>query len=126
MDDFSDLSEEEIQQLIDLGVIDDENTTLDKQMKYAQAMRNKAGPDMRGNGRVMVAANPLEFAVQAYQGYQSGKEIKDIKARQEQLLQKQSAGRNTFLKGLRGKNQQMNQDPYSGYGPKPYDPEEIT
>jgi hypothetical protein len=125
MDDFSDLSEEEIQQLIDLGIIDDETGMLDKQMKYAQSMRNAPGPEMRGNGRVMVAGNPLEFAAQAWQGIRSGNEIKDIKARQEELLRKQSAGRQTFLKGLRGKNQQMQQDPYAGYGPQPYDPEEI-
>jgi hypothetical protein len=115
MDDFLDLenmSEEEIAQLMELGILDDQGNILDKQLAQAQAVRNAPGPEGRDSGRVYTAANPLEHIVNAAQGIKAGREIEDIAKKQEELLAQQTAGRKTFLDALRKK-------PMQGLGPMP-------
>lgn len=115
MDDFEDLTEEEIAQLMELGIIDDQMSTLDKQMSMAQSIRDRPGPEMRGNHRVQTAANPLEFVGQGIQQYKANKQLEDIANKQGALLDKQMAGRQAFLKGLRGPQRPP------GLGPMPQD-----
>lgn len=112
-DDFSDLSEEQIQQLMDLGIIDDEQSILDKQLKTANSVRYSAGPEMRSNGRVSTAANPLEFAVHAYQGYKAGKDADAIAKQQQELLKRQVEARAAYTKNLYGRSNP------GGLGPMP-------
>lgn len=94
------MSEEEIQQLIALGIIPDKQSDIKDQIAQAQALRQKV-PEMRGNGRVQVAANPLEFLGQGIQNYKAGKTIEDLRKKQEELLQQQVAGRGKFFQALR-------------------------
>lgn len=95
------LSEEEIQHLMELGVIPSKQTLLQQQMDRANALRDTEGPQMRGNNRVQTAANPLEFAVAAYKGYQANKDVKKLEQQQAAQLQKQVDGRSLFLRKLR-------------------------
>ena len=103
MEGFEGLTEEQLQQLIELGVIPDEQGYLAEQMQQANAVRNMAGPEMRGNGRVQVAANPLEFLGQGIQKYQAGNDLKEIGQKRRTLLDKQVAGRKALLDAIRGK-----------------------
>lgn len=118
MDDFLDLeglSEEELQQLMDLGVLDDQGNLLGEQLAQAQAVRNSPGPEGRDSGRVYTAASPIEHAVHAWQGIKAGKDIEKIGQQQQGLLAEQGAGRKTFLDALRRKKL----TPMQGLGPMP-------
>lgn len=105
MEGFEGLSEEQLQQLIELGVIPDQQDALSEQYMQANAVRNSAGPEVRGNGRVMVAANPLEFLASGVQKYQAGKDIQEIGKKREDLMDKQTAARKALLDALRGSGQ---------------------
>jgi hypothetical protein len=99
------VSDEELQQLMALGIIPDQQSNIKEQMAQANALRQNK-PEMRGNGRVMVAANPLEFLGQGIQNYKAGKDLKELKKQQDALLQQQVAGRGAFYKALRRPGQQ--------------------
>jgi hypothetical protein len=102
MEGFEGLTEEQLQQLIELGIIPDQQNALSEQAAQANAIRNRAGPEMRGNGRVMVAANPLEFLADAGMKYKAGKDLKEIDTKRETLLDKQVMARKALLDALRG------------------------
>lgn len=106
---MDELSDEDINMLIALGVAPDKSKSLDEQLATAQQLRQKAmaGPEMRGNGRVMVAANPLEFLGSALKSRQYGQEIGDIRSQQDALMNQQTAARQAFLRALRNKQPQM-------------------
>lgn len=105
MEGFEGLTEEQLQQLIELGTFDDEQQQLSEQMARAAAIRGMVAPEMRGNGRVMVAANPLEFLSQGIQKYQAGKEMKDIDTRRGEIRTKQKTARQALLDALRGRQE---------------------
>lgn len=113
MDDFENLSDEEIQQLLDLGILDEESANLQKQYDQAAMLRNREMPGMRYAGRVAVAANPLEFLTQAYQGYRAGQDMDELRRQQQALLQQKTQGRKTFFDAVRGRPKM------AGYGPMP-------
>ena len=53
---------------------------LEKQLEQANALRETAMPEMRGNGRVQTAANPLEFigaGIKQYKGMKKSKELEE-------------------------------------------------
>lgn len=107
MDDFldlEDLSEEEIAQLMELGILDDQQGILSDQLAQAQAMRNAPGPQGRDSGRVYTAASPIEHAVHVYQGYKAGQDIKELADKQNAILDQQLQGRKSFLDALRRRN----------------------
>jgi len=56
-----------------------ERDLLKEQMAQAQALRDVPAPEMRGNGRVQTAANPLEFIGRGIQQYRQGKEVRDLR-----------------------------------------------
>lgn len=96
---MDEMSDEDIQALIELGIIPEQQQALQGQLEQAQLLRDKslAGPEMRGNHRVQTAANPLEFLVSGIQGYRAGKDIKSLQEQQAALLRQQATGRNKFI-----------------------------
>lgn len=102
-DPLEELSEEELQQLMELGVIPSKQDALAQQLSQATAIRNRQGPQSREAGRVVVAANPLEFAVHAYEGIQAKKDIEKLRKEQSDLLDEQVRGRSQFLRAMYGK-----------------------
>lgn len=99
--DAEELTDEQIRQLMELGIIPDQQSALQDQMRMAQELRYNNAPEMRGNGRVQTAANPLEFLAAGMQSYKAGKELEEIKKRQAELLDKQVQGRSLYYKNLR-------------------------
>lgn len=97
------LSEEDLQQLMDLGVIPQKQDALAVQLAQATKLRNQQGPQGRDSGRVYTAASPLEHIAHAAQGIQAGREMKRIGQQQEQLAKDQVAGRTAFLRAMYGK-----------------------
>jgi hypothetical protein len=59
-----------------------ENDSLGEQLARAEALRNVAAPEMRGNGRVQTAANPMEFIGRGITQYRQGRKMQDIEGRQ--------------------------------------------
>ena len=114
-DGTEEMTDEELEQLMALGIIPDQQSALEKQMAIAQELRHGKGPEMRGGGGgYQTAANPLEFLASGLEKRKAGKEIDDLRARQEAMLQQQVQGRKLFYQNLRGKKPQ---DP--GLGPMP-------
>lgn len=105
MDDFSDLTDEDIQALMELGVIPEQSQGLQSQMEQAQYLRNRKGPQGTDTGRVYVAANPLEHLAHALTGIKAGKELDRLRGEQQDLLSQQVAGRKLFFDKLRGPQQ---------------------
>lgn len=96
--DLENMTPEEIEQLVQLGIIPEQMSSMDRQYKQAAALRNTQMPGMEGNGRVMVAASPLAHLAAGVEKYQGHKQMKDIETRQNQLLKDQAAARNLYLK----------------------------
>lgn len=95
---MDDLTDEDIQELIRLGVIPDQQAALGGQLEQAQMLRDRsmAGPEMRGNSRIQTAANPLEFLVSGLQGYRANKDIKSLQEQQAELIRQQATGRGKY------------------------------
>lgn len=98
--DFSNLSEEDIQQLMELGIIPDQMQGLQTQMESAQKLRDRRAPQGTDTGRVYVAASPLEHAAYAMQGIKAGKDLDRLRAQQQALLEKQVSGRSRFFNSM--------------------------
>lgn len=101
MDDFQNLSEEDIQQLMELGIIPDQLESLSSQIKTAQGLRDRRAPQGTDTGRVYVAASPLEHLSYALQGIKAGKDINKARAEQQKLLAEQVRGRGMFFNRMR-------------------------
>jgi hypothetical protein len=104
--DDSGLSDDELQQLTQLGIIPGEQGDLQNQLKLAQALRYSEGPGMSGNwnSRVQTAPSPLAVLNSAAQNVQGGLQMGQIHQKQAQLRQQQAAGRLMMAKLLRGRN----------------------
>jgi hypothetical protein len=96
--DLENMSPEEIEQLVALGIIPEQMSSMDRQYKQAAALRNTQMPGMEGNGRVMVAASPLAHLSAGVDRYLGNKQMKGIEGKQDQLLKEQAAARNLYLK----------------------------
>lgn len=108
-----DFSDEELQQLMELGIIPDQQSMMQDQMRMAEKLRYGSMPEMRQGGRVQTAANPLEFLAAGLQGHKAGKQIEELKRKQDEMLQKQVSGRKLFYKGLRQPGIQQEPQPYT-------------
>lgn len=97
MEDLNNLSEDDIQQLMQLGVAPDQLDMLKTQMESAQKLRDRKAPQGYDTGRVYVAASPLEHLAYAMQGIKAGKEIDRDRAAQQKILAQQVRGRSTFF-----------------------------
>lgn len=101
MDDLSNLSEADIMQLMELGIIPPQLEDLKQQMSLAQNIRDREAPGGTYAGRVYVADSPLKHAAFALQGIKAGKDIDKARLEQQKLLAKQVAGRGTFFNKYR-------------------------
>jgi hypothetical protein len=97
MDDFSNLSEEDIQQLMELGIAPDQLESLNTQIASAQKLRDRRAPQGTDTGRVYVAASPLEHLAYAMQGIKAGKDIDKSRAEQQKILAQQVRGRGLYF-----------------------------
>lgn len=105
------LSEEELQQLMDLGVIPQKQDALALQLAQATKLRNAPGPEGRDSGRVYTAASPLEHIAYAAQGIKAGRDMERVQKAQEELMKEQVSGRSQFLKMMYGKKPPIPTDP---------------
>lgn len=94
--DPSGLTEEEIQQLIAMGVIPDQQDAIGQQMAQAQALRHGPGPQGRQTNAAFVAANPLEFVGDFMTKRDAAKDIEDLKRQQEELLRQRTEGMGVY------------------------------
>lgn len=90
---ISQLPPEVLKQLIDMGTITEEQAMLQGQMEQANQLRNTASPEMRGNGRVMVAANPLEHLGAGMQRYAGQQQQAANTTKQDALIEQLRTGR---------------------------------
>lgn len=98
MDDLSiqELSDEDLAKLVAMGAIPEEQAALAKQIQQAQMLQQRAGPEMRGNGRVQTAANPLEFVGAGLQQYAGMRKEKAAQAQMDALRKQQMQGRQLY------------------------------
>lgn len=116
--DLNNISDEQLQMLMQLGVIPEEQGLLQDQIAAAQALRDRAGPQGREAGRTFVAANPLEHIGDFMQKRNAGKELDALRAQQKGLLDKQAEARADFYRLLRGTAPGA-MPPNTKYGPQP-------
>lgn len=107
------MSDEELEQLMALGIIPDQQGALEKQMALAEQLRYRNAPEMRQGSRVSTAAHPLEFIANGIEGYRAGKQLDELRKKQEELLQQQVQGRKLFYQNLRRRPRD------EGLGPMP-------
>jgi hypothetical protein len=101
--DMSQLSEEDLQKLISLGMIDENMAENARQMAMQEGLRYGAAPEGRDSGRVYTAANPLEHVGSLLQKYNANKEMKNLKTERGVMQGQQTAGKGMFWDLLRGK-----------------------
>lgn len=113
--DLEGLSPEMIQQLIELGVIDEQKGDIGAQLQQANSIRNSPLPEGRDSGRVYTAAHPLEFAATAAKSIMAGKDAKALQQKQAALLDKQNQARQMYVNQLlqRGQQRDMGMGPGS-------------
>lgn len=97
---MQDLSDEDLAQLIQLGVIPEEQAQLLKQQQQAQMLQQRPGPEMRSNGRVQTAANPLEFIGAGLQQYAGIRKEKQALEKLDELRKQQVQGRQLYADKL--------------------------
>lgn len=102
MDGFENLSDEDIQALMELGVIPDQQKGLDEQIATAQSIKDRKSPQGRtvGPSGVYVASSPLEHAVYAAQGIMAGRDMDKRRKEQQDLLIKQIKGRSKYFQKM--------------------------
>jgi hypothetical protein len=122
---LEDLSPEDLQKLVDLGVIDDNMLENARQMKLAEQLRYQAAPEGRQAGRTYVAASPLEHIGAGMEKYAAMKRMKELETARAGMGQQQTAGRSTYWDVLRGKKRgwtpEMQTPDFSGIQPPQVD-----
>lgn len=104
MDDLENLSDDQVQQLIALGIIPDEQNALQQQIEQAQALRDAQAPQgSYSRSGIYVAASPLEHIARAAQGIKAQHDLKKLYEQQQGLFGEQVAGRQTYLDALRNR-----------------------
>lgn len=101
--DLSNMSEEELQQLVALGVIDENMAENARQMALQEGLRYGDMPEGRDSGRVYTAANPLEHVGKLMQQYNAQKKMDQLGKERVDMGKQQTAGRGTYWDLLRGK-----------------------
>lgn len=98
MDELSiqDLSDEDLQKIIAMGGIPEEQAALQKQLEQARLLQGTPLPEMRGNGRVQTAANPMETIGALIQQYAGMKKGRELESKADALRKQQMQGRQLF------------------------------
>jgi hypothetical protein len=103
------MSEEELQKLVELGVIDDNMAENARQMRLAEELRYATPtPEGRQAGRVYVASNPLEHIGKGMQQWNAQKRMDELEKERAGMGQQQTAGRQSYwdiIRGMRRKPQ---------------------
>lgn len=92
---MDDLSPEVLQQLIELGVIPEEQAQLLKQMQSAQQLRDTPIPKGGMAGRVYVA-DPLGSMAAGVDRYMGNKQMNKLSGEYDQTMDKQTAARTKY------------------------------
>lgn len=110
---FEGLSDEDIQALMELGVLPDQQKSLDDQITTAQTIRDRKAPRGQtvGPDNVYVASSPLEHAAYAAQGIMAGRDIKNARLQQQEILAKQIKGRASYFQKMMAAKGQGGMDP---------------
>lgn len=99
------LTDEQVQQLMALGIIPDEQGQLQKQMDQAESIKTAAAPQGGySRGGVYTAASPLEHIARVMQGIKAGKDLDKLYQKQQDLFQQQVSGRQSYFDAIRGRN----------------------
>jgi hypothetical protein len=91
---------EQLQMLMELGIIPEQLDEMQMQMKQAMALRDRGGPEGRSAGRTYVAANPMEHIGEFMQKRNAKKELEALKAQTEALRQQQATSRGMYANQL--------------------------
>lgn len=113
---MGDMTDEELDELVGLGVIGDDIAENIRQRRVAEELRYRAGPEGRQAGRTYVAANPMEHIGEAMQKYTAHKDMRRLDEERKVLGVDQTTGRRTFWDLLRRKKPGMRE-----LGPGPED-----
>lgn len=104
MDDLENLSDDQIQQLISLGVIPEQQDALQQQIKQAESLRDAQAPQgSYSRGGIYVAASPLEHIARVMQGLKAKNDLKGLYQQQQDQFGQQVQGRQAFLDALRNR-----------------------
>lgn len=99
-----DLTPEELELLMSLGIAPEELDQIGKQQEIADALRYMSAPEGTQAGRVYVAANPLEHIGRVAQMYQGKKMSEDLKGQREEVYDRMSRGRGKYWDIIQGNN----------------------
>lgn len=99
---LEDMTEEDLQKLVELGVIDEQMAENQRQMRLAEELRFQKGPEGRQAGRTYVAANPLEHLGTGIQQWQAQKRMGELEKQRGEMGQQQTEGRKSYWDVLRG------------------------
>lgn len=110
------MSADQLQQLVALGVIPDKQRALDQQMELANQLRTTPMPKGQMAGRVFVG-DPLGALAAGVERYQGNKQLKKLRGKQDELLNKQNAARMAYVQALRGQQAQPQGAPPGGMTP---------
>jgi hypothetical protein len=100
--DTSNMSEEDIQKLVELGVLDEDMAENKRQMELADKLRYAEAPEGRNSGRVYTAANPLEHVGHLMQQYRAGKKEEELEKARVGIGEKQTSARKSYWDMIRG------------------------
>ncbi len=117
---INELTDEQIEQLIALGVVPDELEESETQLTRAHALQdvpNAAGTNVR-NG-IYVASNPLEHFGVGMQRYKGIQREKEALARADALRRQQTEGRLSYLRALQAAGQRTGPSNTGGAAPMP-------
>lgn len=105
--DLSDLSDDDIRQLVALGVIPDQQKQMQGQVAQAYALRN-SGLNSLGQasyaGRRVVAPGPLATLGGLAKAYMGNMQLQQLQDKYGSQASQQIAGRLAFINALRRKN----------------------
>lgn len=112
------LTEEQIEEIMQLGALEGQRGLADTQYQQAQALRGQRGPRGRWMGRIYRHAHPLEHISHGVDRVMGSIEAEKQMRRQEEILQRQGQLRaGVFAKLLQGQKQQ--QPPTGAMSPVP-------
>ena len=116
-------SPQQIQQLMQLGVLEEEGDIVSQEMGMAQRLRERQMPGGRYSGRAYVAAHPFEFAATGIDRLRGEMAAQDAIRRQREAAQQKARLRAQFLQqmgvGARGQTPRPGMTPPPGPAPTP-------
>jgi len=106
------LTEDQIAQLMQLGVLQEEKGITSKELEMAQQLRQTPGPRGRYSGRSFIAPNPMEYLGRGIDRIRGSYESQQATERMRENAQKQASLRQQFLQALlKGQQQQRPASP---------------